>query len=312
MTKQELINRFKLAANKYIENDAWISSALALLSGKSASDIEILSTNKITNRGKLSKFLKEVVSIKNDIKDDELISKINIILEEVDEYYNKKTLTIFCGASSVGKDTVLSELRSRFCRRGIDFEFLSKYTTRLPRLGEDDPSKLIDPTHLEPSGNYSFYDSSKDFSKNKDITLPYELYGHNYGFSKKHLASDAPNLACIYGRLEKISMFREAIERKYNRRTYAVLLTAPANTLISRLSRRHVLNKEEAFVRLNVVHDQVGYIDENLEKVKNDFDVVLDNSYDAALYNVLNIIIESHFLKENLATCSTKSSTQPV
>lgn len=204
-------------------------------------------------------------------------------------------MTIFCGPSCVGKDTVLSHLKLLFQHKDIDFDYLDKYTTRSPRAGEN---KNVDPRKLEPSSNYIFIEDPDEFNKHVDIIEHYALYKQKYGFSKKHLLSNFPNLACIFGDLRKIAQFRKHVEEKYNRRTFAVLLLADIQALETRLDRRHTISAEEYKKRNKELRNQVGYIEQNPSKINNDFDLVIDNSDRSAIQQVLDKTLEKHFLSK--------------
>lgn len=291
MDKNEIIRRLKLALEKYIENDAWTSAALALASGKTIKEIEFFYSDKTENFKELSQFRDELSNLIGGVKDDDLKSRLIEISRSIEDYIFKKTLTIFCGPSCTGKDTLLSELKIKFENQNVDIDFLDKYTTRSPRAGENE-----DPRKLEPSSNYSFIDNPMDFVSNKDIVQKYTLYGHKYGFSKEHLLGNFPNLACIYGDIRKIEKFRKSIENKYNRKTFSVLLNSDPISLENRLNRRHSLTAEEYRKRNEEMHRQIAFIQNNVAYIEDNFDLVIDNSNESAVNSVLNAVLENHFL----------------
>ncbi len=77
MKKDQLIDRFKLAAKKYVENDAWTSSALTFLTGQEPGELQIFSTSKTTDVAEIFSFNDELKSIINSIEDDYLKKKAN-------------------------------------------------------------------------------------------------------------------------------------------------------------------------------------------------------------------------------------------
>jgi guanylate kinase len=298
MNIENMIGRVKLATKSYIKNDAISSAIVALASGKEIENIELFSSQIMHAEDNIHIFLSVLEKITLDTENNEEKEFLLSIKKEINKYFNKKTLTIVCGASSVGKDTILSELKLIFLKKGIEFDYLDKYTTRFPRLGENSKAKNIDPRKLEPSANYSFCDSLKDFENNKDICLDYQLYDHSYGFSKKHLKSNKSNLACIYGRLEGIEEFKNKVEKHFNRRTFTILLTSPFEILNSRLNRRHTIDNDESSKRLEVIQEQIAYIEHNNLRIKQKFDLILDNSNQSAICSLMDNILKKHFLKD--------------
>ncbi len=302
VSKEKIIERLKLAASTYIANDAILSSVTALISGKKPEDLPLLSVESQSEKTgvmKLGGEIRELINSTNDPVLTEHMKSLSNYLNKISN--NNRSLLIFCGPSSVGKDCVASIVKGRLLTSSIEIDYLDKYTTRSRRGTEGKDTSNIGSHSIEPSSNYSYIESHKEFDRVDDAVLPYSLYGFKYGFSKSHLSSDnedADSLACIYGKLENISKFRNAVEGEYYRRTYAVLLTATENYLMDRLTKRHSLTPEEVFARMKVLRGQLDYVRQNKDEVENNFDLVVDNGNDTAINSTAEAVLQG--LKQNV------------
>ena len=162
-----------------------------------------------------------------------------------------RSLLVFCGASSVGKDVVASRTQRLLLQRyGIETEFLDKYTSRQKRSDREavPREERIPGSLYEPSSVYRFL-AKGQISSHADCFFEYRKYGGSeYAFSREHLSSDHPDdkhLICILGALHRAEEFRVQVEREYKRGVFLVLLEAERDELFDRLDLRNTVGAEE-------------------------------------------------------------------
>jgi pyrimidine deaminase RibD-like protein/guanylate kinase len=178
-------------------------------------------------------------------------------------------LFIFCGASSVGKDTLLSRIRGRMISLGIKAEFVKKYTTRNERPGE---TYVLNELWHDPSSKYVFL-SEEEFHSTTDIIGNYEKYDEFYGFSSSHLKSPKKSdrvLSAIYGDIEEVQTLVNTVEHSFGRKCRVYLLRAELSELASRLERRRGFSKEIGMLRMEEMKIDVVRI-ERLIRHRGDF-----------------------------------------
>jgi guanylate kinase len=197
-----------------------------------------------------------------------------------------RSLIVFCGPSSVGKDVVASRVRRDLQERfGFDVDFLDKYTTRRRRSSRETTSRedRIPGSLYEPSSTYEFL-TDDELQSSDDCFFPYRKYGkHLYAFSRNHLQSRAPedrHLACILGALDRILAFKRAVERESNRHLFAVLLEAEVDELQARLDLRSTFSSEERERRREEIWKDVARIHKFKCEGKTS-----RSSFDLTLYN---------------------------
>lgn len=161
-------------------------------------------------------------------------------------------LILICGPSAVGKDAIGSRLRGRLEKLGLSAAFAKKYTSREPRETENEGIEdLVDGRWPEPSSNYEFLKENQ-FESHEDVIGFYEKYEHQYGYSLKHLRSQAKKyqiLIGIFGDLERIEAFAETVREKTKRRVLIFLLAAPTHELERRLDTRIGMSSEIVRIR---------------------------------------------------------------
>jgi len=267
--------RFKKGINAYIKNDAKAAALASLFSNKDCTTEDLIRTVDF------DKAVLGLLPIMNNATINDHSAKLKeAILKVVSMNTSGKLLFILCGASASGKDTIASYAKQSLYFDRINYSYVNKYTTRKRRGHEGLNSSG---SHSEPSGNYEYFeDKEKMYKEKNDVSLPYSIYEHYYGFSGSHLLSTEnadKYLMCIYGRFEDIHRIREEVFFKYKRIPFSILITAPPENLEDRILRRHSMNENEH----GEMKKQSQFIQKNPELISSGFDLVIENGDDNAV-----------------------------
>lgn len=277
MFRLKLLSRIRRGARQYIANDAIAAAVVAFLTNQDPDQIAILQDASAEDRAGMDQFLKHLEEIEGIEGIPGLVASAETLRRYADSLFpTRRVLVVFCGPSSVGKDTIASKVKGKLILSGARVEWLDKYTTRKRRGAEG----LLKGEDVEPSSNYTYLPDHESLVAHEDAVLRYSLYGFTYAFSNRHLASTDNgdrHLACIYGPLDQIEEFRQDVERKYLRAVFAILLTAPSRDLRSRLVKRHSLTVEEREARLKVLESQAEYIERHEQSLRKKYDLVREN-----------------------------------
>lgn len=290
----KLSERLKKGINAYIKNDAKAAALASALTNKDCTTDDLIRT---------AGFDKAVLGLlplmnNSEISHDSDALK-NAILKVISMNTSGKILYVLCGASATGKDTIASDAKLNLYLDQINFSYVNKYTTRKRRghEGSDFSGSLS-----EPSGNYEYFQDKEDmYKQKKDVSIPYSIYDHYYGFSGNHLSSDDvadKYLMCIYGRFENIHKIRKDIFFKYNRIPFSILITAPPENLEGRILRRHSMNESEHGKRIKEMRKQIQFIEKNPDLIKSGFDLIIENGNDHAVD--LGRLKLSEFIKNSI------------
>jgi len=201
-----------------------------------------------------------------------------------------RTLTVFCGASSVGKDVIASRVQRQVRHRyGFEMEFLNKYTSRRKRSDRESTPRdaRIEGSLYEPSSTYEFL-LPDEMPSHPDCFFKYRKYGgKQYAFSRSQLASqnhEDRNLACILGALHRAAEFRKKVEKEFHRGVFSVLIEAEEQELYDRLDLRSTFGAEERSLRRAEIQsdlDRIQHMRDRPDGVYASFDFVIYNGGNA-------------------------------
>lgn len=289
-----LKERFKRGINAYIKNDATAAALASAFTNKDCTTDDLIRTTG---------FDKAVLGLLPLMNNYELSHNSDVLknamLKVISMNTSGKILYVLCGASATGKDTIASYAKHNLYLDQIYYSYVNKYTTRKRRgyEGSNTSGSLS-----EPSGNYEYFLDKEDmYKQKKDVSIPYSIYDHYYGFSGNHLSSDDvadKYLMCIYGRFENIHKIRKDIFFIYNRIPFSILITAPPENLEGRIFRRHSMDESEQGRRIKEMKKQVQFIEKNPDLIKSGFDLIIENGDDHAVtFGQLKV---SEFIKNSI------------
>jgi guanylate kinase len=201
-------------------------------------------------------------------------------LHDLNSSQATKLLIVLAGPSGVGKDVIQNRLFVQLQFAGYSTYHLQKYTNREPRPEESRQSRYF---HL----------SQNEFEKllnEGNISCEHDSFNNKYGVDSNFCKHASPSSIVLYNIRDLYSVSKVTQEAtKKGLKVLKILLTADVDSLLDRINQRSA-SSEEKNTRSETARADAKLIETNKNLIRDTFDLVVENSDNCRLREVLRKI----------------------